>query len=58
MESDGESTNLVAVEPRPLPALKIRRPAGTIVAAAGENAMRRFLEFFAVTIDNKNTATL
>ena len=26
-----------------------------IFAAAGEKAMRRFLEFFAVTIDNKNT---
>ena len=26
-----------------------------IVAAGGDKAMRRFLEFFAVTIDNKNT---
>jgi hypothetical protein len=26
-----------------------------IVAAAGDNAMRRYLEFFAVTIDNPNT---
>ena len=26
-----------------------------IVAAAGDGTARRFLEFFAVTIDNKNT---
>jgi site-specific recombinase XerD len=59
MESDRESTELVTVESAPLPARETRAAGGTvvpaIVAAAGENAMRRFLEFFAVTIDNKNT---
>ena len=54
-----ESKALVPVESGPPPAVETRRPAGTvvpaIVAAAGENAMRRFLEFFAVTIDNPNT---
>ena len=37
----------------PRPDRSIVVPA--IVAAAGDHAMRRFLEFFAVTIDNKNT---
>jgi integrase/recombinase XerD len=54
-----ESKALVPVESGPPAAVATRRPAGTvvpaIVAAAGENAMRRFLEFFAVTIDNANT---
>ena len=57
MESDGESTELVTVESGAL--IETRRAGGTvvpaIVAAAGDNAMRRYLEFFAVTIDNPNT---
>ena len=59
MESDSDSRDLVPAESGSLPAIETRRPKGTvvpaIVAAAGEKAMRRFLEFFAVTIDNKNT---
>ena len=62
MESDtdtkAKSTAIVIVESAPLPAEEAR-PAGTvvpaIVAAAGDKAMRRYLEFFAVTIDNPNT---
>ena len=42
-----------------LPTSEIRAAGGAvvpaIVAAAGDNAMRRFLEFFAVTINNANT---
>src|SRR5277367_2733664 len=57
MESDGESTELVTVESGAL--IETRRGGGTvvpaIVAAAGDGAARRFLEFFAVTIDNPNT---
>src|SRR5271163_3830891 len=57
MESDGESRELVTVESGAL--IETRQAGGTvvpaIVAAAGGNAMRRFLEFFAVTIDNPNT---
>ena len=41
------------------PLIETRRAGGTvvpaIVAAAGDGAARRFLEFFAVTIDNQNT---
>ena len=41
------------------PLIETRRGGETVVpaiiAAAGENAARRFLEFSAVTIDNKNT---
>src|SRR5580658_9818506 len=59
MESDRESTELVPVESAPLPAIETRRASGTvvpaIVVAAGDGAARRFLEFFAVTIDNPNT---
>jgi site-specific recombinase XerD len=57
MESDGESTELVTVESGAL--IETRRGGGTvvpaIVAAAGDKSARRFLEFFAVTIDNPNT---
>ena len=57
MESDGDSTELVTVESGAL--IETRRGGGTvvpaIVAAAGDGAARRFLEFFAVTIDNPNT---
>ena len=59
MNDASESTELVTVESGALQAVETRAAGGTvvpaIVAAAGENAMRRFLEFFAVTIDNKNT---
>src|ERR1700728_456551 len=59
MESDRESTELVTVESGSLPTNEPRRGGGTvvpaIVAAGGDGAPRRFLEFFAVTIDNPNT---
>ena len=52
MESDGESTELVTVESAPLPANETRRAdraivVPAIVAAGGDKAMGRFLEFFA-----------
>src|SRR5580704_14816063 len=60
MDSEDESKALVTVDSGSLQAMETRRgdqamvvPA--IVAAGGDKAMRRFLEFFAVTIDNKNT---
>src|ERR1700678_1773504 len=59
MNDASESTELVTVESAALPANETRAAGGTvvpaIVAAAGDPAMRRFLEFFAVTIDNPNT---
>ena len=59
MEPKSESTELVTVDSAPLPARETRAAGGTvvprIVAAAGDGAARRFLEFFAVTIDNPNT---
>jgi hypothetical protein len=59
MNDASESRDLVPAESASLPAVETRRPAGTvvpaIVAAAGDGAARRFLEFFAVTIDNPNT---
>jgi integrase/recombinase XerD len=59
MESDSDSRDLVPAESAAVPAIETRRPGGTavpaIVAAAGDNAARRYLEFFAVTIDNPNT---
>jgi hypothetical protein len=54
-------------DPDPTPQLTVRRPARVsildhaaivvpgIVADAGEHATRRFLEFFAATIRNRNT---
>jgi site-specific recombinase XerD len=57
MESDRESQALVPAESRPL--TSVAGHAGIVVprviAAAGEKAARRFLEFFAATIRNKNT---
>ncbi len=57
MESDGDSQALVAADSRPLKSVAGR--AGMLVprviAEAGEKAARRFLEFFAATIRNKNT---
>jgi integrase/recombinase XerC len=43
--------------PATWPALKAPRGivVSAVIAAAGENAARRFLEFFAATIRNKNT---
>src|SRR5271170_3704481 len=60
MESDGDSRELLPAKSGPLPTHETRRAdrmmlVPAIVAAGGDNAMRRFLEFFAVTIDNKNT---
>ncbi len=57
MKTDGESQALASAESRPLKSVAGR--AGMLVprviAAAGEKAARRFLEFFAATIRNKNT---
>src|SRR5271167_240721 len=57
MNDASESTELVTVESGAL--IETRAAGGTvvpaIVAAAGDGAARRFLEFFAVTIDNPNT---
>src|SRR5271154_1142993 len=63
MESETEpkskSTDIVIVESAPLSTNETRRAGGVvvpaIVAADGDKAMRRYLEFFAVTIDNPNT---
>ncbi len=56
MESDSESKALVTTGSgaltRPADAARLVPP---IVAAGGEKAARRFLEFFAVTIENPNT---
>jgi Phage integrase, N-terminal SAM-like domain len=56
----GRSANPVALAenvPRPMTETRAAADAvvPAIVAAGGDNAMRRFLEFFAVTIDNPNT---
>src|SRR6202795_5222747 len=57
MNDASESTELVTVESAPL--IETRRAGGTgvpaLVAAGGGGPARRFLEFFAVTIDNPNT---
>ena len=57
MESDRESQALVPAESRPLKS--VAGHAGIVVprviAEAGDQAARRFLEFFAATIRNKNT---
>ncbi len=57
MESTSESQALVPAESRPLKTVAGR--AGMLVprviAEAGDQAARRFLEFFAATIRNKNT---
>jgi site-specific recombinase XerD len=54
MESKSESKALVAAESKVLAAGS--RPAvPALIAEAGEHASRRFLEFFAATIRNKNT---
>jgi hypothetical protein len=59
MESGRESQALVPADQRPLTSVAGR--AGMLVprviAAAGDHAARRFLEFFAATIRNKNTRT-
>jgi site-specific recombinase XerC len=57
MESTRESRALVPAEPRPR--RTVAGHAGVVVprviAEAGDQAARRFLEFFAATIRNKNT---
>ena len=59
MNDASESKAIVTVEPRSLPAYETRTGGGAvvpaIVAAGGDKVARRFLEFFAVTIDNPNT---
>jgi hypothetical protein len=56
MKSDPRSTDLVILESGVLAAGHDgSRPVPAIVAAAGDRAARRFLEFFAVTIENPNS---
>src|SRR5471032_2222078 len=57
MESDRESKALVPAESRPLTggAAHAGIVVPRVIAEAGEKAARRFLEFFAATIRNKNT---
>ena len=57
MESDGESKALVPADQRPLTGVAGHHGivVPRVIAAAGDQAARRFLEFFAATIRNKNT---
>jgi len=55
MESDGKSKALVAADSKTLAADGGRPVVPALIAGAGEQASRRFLEFFAATIRNKNT---
>ena len=56
MGSDPTSTDLVILESGALAAGHDgSRPVPAIVAKAGDRAARRFLEFFAVAIENPNT---
>jgi site-specific recombinase XerD len=57
MESGSESRALVPAESRPLRTIAGRagRLVPRLIAAAGEKTAKRFLEFFAATIRNKNT---
>jgi site-specific recombinase XerD len=57
MESDSESQALVPAESRPLTGVAGHHGVVVprVIAAAGGQAARRFLEFFAATIRNKNT---
>jgi len=54
MESDGKSKALVVADSKALAAAACP-VVPAIIADAGEHASRRFLEFFAATIRNKNT---
>jgi len=54
MESEPKSTALVIPENRSL-AAGGGQVVPALVAAAGDKASRRYLEFFAVTIENPNT---
>lgn len=57
MKNDGESKALAPAEPGPLTGAAARTGivVPRVIAAAGDQAARRFLEFFAATIRNKNT---
>ena len=57
MESTSESQALVPAESRPLKTVAGRTGmlVPRVIAEAGDQAARRFLEFFAATIRNKNT---
>ena len=57
MKSDSESKALVPAESRPLTLVVARDGVVVprVIADAGDQAARRFLEFFAATIRNKNT---
>ena len=57
MECDGELQALVAADQQPLTGVAghARIVVRRVIAEAGDQAARRFLEFFAATIRNKNT---
>ena len=57
MESGSESKALVPAKTRPLTSVVGHHGVVVprVIAAAGDKAARRFLEFFAATIRNKNT---
>jgi integrase/recombinase XerD len=57
MDSDSDSKALVPAESRPLTLVVARDGivVPRVIADAGDQAARRFLEFFAATIRNKNT---
>ena len=57
MTADGESQALVPADSRPLTSVAGRGGivVPRVIAEAGDQAARRFLEFFAATIRNKNT---
>ncbi len=48
-------TGLIPLQPMAIAPTSASQVVPVIVAAAGDNAARRFLEFFAATIRNKNT---
>ncbi|MGO9720221.1 MAG: hypothetical protein ACLPOA_06455 [Methylocella sp.] len=57
MESDRESQALLPTESGPLTGVASHASivVPRVIAEAGDQAARRFLEFFAATIRNKNT---
>jgi len=59
MKTENESKALVPADQRPLTGVAGHHGVVVprVIAAAGDKAARRFLEFFAATIRNKNTRT-
>ena len=51
-------TRLIPLRARAIAPTSASQVVPAIVAAAGDNAARRYLEFFAVTIENPNAASL